>query len=534
MTPSPRTGEASDPADPRPSPDPGARAAAPPLLAVEQLSKRFGTVVALDRVDLAFARGEVHALLGENGAGKSTLMHIVSGLQAPSAGTVVFDGKPVRWRSPEEARAAGITMVHQHFMLVPTMTVAENVALARGATGLLRPERLVAEVRALAREQRLDVGDPARKIEGLSVGEQQRVEILKALVAPVRLLVLDEPTAVLTPGEVAGLFDVLRSLAARGTAIVLVTHKLYEALAIADRVTVLRRGRVRGGGPAASFDERSLAALMVDDGPVATRHPRPSPDERSAQVRLAVEHLTVRAPSGLPLVDDVSFTVAAGEVLAIAGVEGNGQAELVRALSGTTGSRARSSGRVLLDGQTITGAASARRAGLAVIPADRRGDGLVRELQAWENLLLSIERLRRAAPRGWLSPARERERAGALLEQFGVRPCDPSLVADAFSGGNQQRLVLARELGEPAIRAVVAANPTRGLDIAATAAIHQRLLAIAARGVAVVVLATDLDEVTALGDRIGVLYRGRLSGPFARSISRAEIGRLMAGGGEHP
>jgi ABC-type uncharacterized transport system ATPase subunit len=531
----------------------------PPLLAIERLSKRFGSVLALDQVDFQACAGEVHALLGENGAGKSTLMHVVSGLVAPSSGTIALDGKRVRWRSPDDARAAGVAMVHQHFMLVPSMTIAENVALARHALGPIRRSRLEGEVRELARARRLDIGDPSRRIEELSVGEQQRVEILKALVAPVRLLILDEPTAVLTPSEVAELFTVLRELARQGTAIVLVTHKLYEALSLADRVTVLGRGKVRGSGPAARFDERSLTELMVEraSGGVAgaeATHVSERGNARGAESAepasggervpaegpspgpaiLAVERVRVRSRSGLLLLDEVSFELQAGQILAIAGVEGNGQAELVRAISGTLPRplTRRSSGRVRICGREIVDAPAARAAGLAVIPADRQREALVKELEAWENLLLSRDSLCRAAPHGWISRASEQARARALLDDFSVRPRDPALHAGAFSGGNQQRIVLARELGRPGVRVVVAANPTRGLDIAATAAIHARLRALAARGTALLVLSTDLDEVLALGDSVGVLYRGRLNGPFARPVSRTDVGRLMAGGGE--
>ncbi|HYC24332.1 MAG TPA: ATP-binding cassette domain-containing protein [Candidatus Bathyarchaeia archaeon] len=525
---------------------PGSRAPAPataavarsPLLATEGLSKRFGSVLALDQVDFQLQAGEIHALLGENGAGKSTLMHVVSGLVAPSSGTIALDGKRVRWRSPDDGRAAGIAMVHQHFMLVPTMTIAENVALARHALGPLRRARLTAEVSELARARRLDIGDPARRIEDLSVGEQQRVEILKALVAPVGLLILDEPTAVLTPDEVTELFSVLRELARQGTAIVLVTHKLYEALSLADRVTVLGHGRVRGSGPAAGFDERSLARLMVEKGAgteAARDDARPATAAPAALGPiLTVERVTVGTPSAPPLLDAVSFELRPGHILAVAGVEGNGQAELVRAISGTL-PRAllhTSSGRVRIDGRAIASAPAARAAGLAVIPADRQRDALVKELEAWENLLLSRDSLSRAAPHGWISRASEREHALALLDGFAVRPRDPALRAGAFSGGNQQRIVLARELGQSGVRVVVAANPTRGLDIAATAAIHERFRALAAAGIALLLLSTDLDEVLALGDSVYVLFRGRLHGPLAQPVSRGEVGRLMAGGEE--
>jgi simple sugar transport system ATP-binding protein len=504
----------------------------PDLLELTGIRKRFGAVQALDGVDFRCRAGAIHALLGENGAGKSTLMRIVAGLSAPDAGTVRFAGREIAWRSPEQARAAGIAMVHQHFMLVPTMTVAENVALARGDVGPFRAALLAEEVAQLARERRLAIGDPRRVVEDLSVGEQQRVEILKALVAPTRLLVLDEPTAVLTPDEVHDLFALLRELAASGTGIVIVTHKLREALSLADHVTVLRRGRVSGGGPAAAFDEDRLAASMVEV-PEALRRageerpPQPGPD---ASVALCVRHLSARDRRGVVVLDDVSLDVRAGGVAVIAGVEGNGQTELVAALAGVASdSLAEVRGEVVLAGRVVRSAAQARGAGLAVVPPDRTRDGLVPGLELWENLLLARDELRAVAPGGIL---RRRDRLAAAAErlvEFGVRPAEPTLSAAALSGGNQQRMVLARELGRRNLRAVVAANPTRGLDLAATVAVHRRLRELAAAGVAVLILSSDLDEVEVLAGDAYVLYRGRLTGPLASPLRRLDVGRLMAG-----
>jgi simple sugar transport system ATP-binding protein len=326
-----------------------------------------------------------------------------------------------------------------------------------------------------------------------------------------------------------------------------VTHKLVEALSLADEVTVLGRGRVRGGGPASAFDERSLAALMVETSggakESATRRARERSNSRSRpaerSVVLAVDHLTHRTHDGRTALDDVSFSIAGGEVLAIAGVEGNGQQELVSAIAGTAPHDGRASrhgrlpsGRILLDGRPIGNPAAARAAGLSVVPADRRREGLVEGLEAWENLLLGSDLLGSATSRGWLARGQKTQDALARFEDFGVRPPDPELLAAAFSGGNQQRIVLARELGRERIRALVAANPTRGLDIAATSAVHRMIIALAAKGSAVLLLSTDLDEVLELGESIAVLYRGRLHGPFTQPVSRTEIGRLMAGAGE--
>lgn len=504
------------------------------LLEVCGVRKRFGAVRALDGVDFTCRAGRIHALLGENGAGKSTLMQVVAGLYVPDGGQIRFGGTSVTWRSPEEARRAGIAMVHQHFMLVPTMTVAENVALARGDRGAFQPARLAADVEQLAAQRRLAIGDPARVVEELSVGEQQRVEILKALVAPTRLLILDEPTAVLTPDEVHELFDLLRALAADGTAIVIVTHKLAEALSLADDVTVLRHGRVVGGGTAGDFDEASLAALMVG-APVSARAAGrvggatpASSSARSATPVLELQHVSADDRRGVRVLDDVSLAVHGGELTVIAGVEGNGQGELVEVVSGVAPSTLRAlRGTVRIAGRTIRSPLDAREAGLAVVPPDRRRDGLVGGLTLWENLLLAADELRDAAPRGVL-PRDVAARSAERLRAFGVRPADPTLPADALSGGNQQRVVLARELGRRRLSAVVAANPTRGLDLAATAAVHERLRALAASGAAVLVLSTDLDEVEALAGEVRVLYRGHLLAPTSHA-TRLELGKLMAG-----
>lgn len=494
------------------------------VLEVTDARKRFGDVVALDGVGLECRRGEIHALLGENGAGKSTLMHVVSGLLSADGGHVRLEGSVVRWRSADEARSAGIAMVHQHFMLVPTMTISENLALARQAFGLVAPASLDAEVRRLAAERRIDVGDPRRCVEELSVGEQQRVEILKALVDVPALLILDEPTAVLTPSEVDDLFALLRDLASQGTAIIIVTHKLAEVFAIADRVSVLRRGALVASGPASAFDRDSLARRMVGDqeidaAPTSARRPGPE--------RLRARGLRWTSADGRVGLDGVDLEVRAGEIVAVAGVEGNGQQELQSLLSGVRSADVE--GEVHVDGKLVASATDARDAGVAIVPADRRRDGLVAEMPLWENLLLGHEDLRRAAPRGWLVPSEQSRRARPRLEAFSVRPADPDLPAGALSGGNQQRLVLARELGRDGLSVVIATSPTRGLDLVATRAVHARLRDLARRGAAVLVLSTDLDEVEALADRVAVLYRGRVRSIEGDAIDRTEIGRRMAG-----
>jgi general nucleoside transport system ATP-binding protein len=514
------------------------------LLEVRGLVKRFGRITALDGVGIDVRAGEIHAVLGENGAGKSTLMHVVSGLLSSDAGRIRFARGDARWRSPEQARAAGIAMVHQHFMLVPTMTVGENLALALGVRGWLRADRLAAEVREIATRNGLVLPAADRVVEQLSVGEMQRVEISKALLGTVRLLILDEPTAVLTPEEVAALFALMRALTARGVAVVIVTHKLAEVVEIAECATVLRRGRVVETGLRRPFDERALAALMVGETATpgaAAELPGAAaavPDElrHGAAAReplLVARELRARDARGAVALDGVSFEVAAGEILAVAGVEGNGQAELVELLSGVGRQTLREvRGTVQISGAPVSSAASARDAGLAVISPDRRRDGLVAELELWENLLLGRDLLRESAPRRILRRGAALRRAARLLGLYAVRPADPHAVASTLSGGNQQRLIAARELERDHLRAVVAANPTRGLDFGATKAVRARLRSIARAGFAVVVLSTDLDEIIQLGDRIAVLYRGRLIEPRVQPATRAVVGRLMAGGEE--
>ena len=529
--------------DPRPAGD-------PPVLDLRGVRKRFGAVVALDGVDFTAHAGEIHALLGENGAGKSTLMQVASGLYTADAGELRLLGRDARWRSAVEARRAGVAMVHQHFMLVPTLTVAENVALALGRRGWLDPARLAHETRAFADAFRIAIADPGRRVDELSVGDRQRVEILKALVGerlgsdgrphPPALLILDEPTAVLTPDEVAVLFELLEGLAAQGTAIVIVTHKLAEVLRIADRVTILRAGRVIASGPAGEHDERSLAAAMVgtnrdrvpveDRGRARPEGESPASTGGSGPAALRVEGVSARDSRGALVLDQVSFEVRAGELLVVAGVEGNGQGELVSVLAGTGRDRLRDlRGRVEIVGRTVARAADARAARLAVVPSDRGREGLVHELSLWENLLLAEPLLDAAAPRGWIHRDESLRRAAERIAEFGVQPADPMRSAGALSGGNQQRLVLARELGGEIPAVVVAANPSRGLDLAATASVRARLRSLAAAGAAVVVLSSDLDEVEELDGDVAVLFRGRLLRTASARPDREEVGRLMAG-----
>ena len=388
--------------------------------------------------------------------------------------------------------------------------------------------RLGEEARALAAARRLELGDPDRLIADLAVGEQQRVEILKALLRPTRLLILDEPTAVLTPEEVESLFALLREIAGQGSAIIIVTHKLREATSLADRVTVLHKGRVRGAGPVREMDVGRLTELMIPGGIAVAARPAGSVADASASPVLLARDLRACDRRGTRVLDGVSLTVSGGRILAVAGVEGNGQAELVAALAGAFDGEI--SGEVRIGGHAVTDAADARRAGLAVIPPDRHREGLVAEMALWENLLLRIDLLSRAAPRGILWRREVLGRAQRVLVDGDVRPPSPELTAGSLSGGNQQRLVIARELGATRPPAVVAANPSRGLDVAASARVHRALRDAAAAGAAVLLVSSDLDEVEAIADEVAVLYRGRLHGPFPAPVDRRLIGRLMASG----
>ena len=476
-----------------------------PLVSLRDVSRRFGPVLANDRVSLDLAHSEVHALVGENGAGKSTLMKVLYGLHPADSGTIEVEGRAVRIHNPTDAMRLGIGMVHQHFLLVDTLTVAENVVLGtepRGPLGMFAPGRAARAVRALAERYRLPV-DPRARVSTLSVGEQQRVEILKALHRGARVLILDEPTAVLTPQEVDELFAVLRELRDAGTTIVLITHKLAEVRALADRVTVMRGGRVVGGGPVSDFDTTRLAELMVGrvPAPLGARAER-----EHTEPRLEARGLTVRSTRGPAVVHDVTLSVHAGEIVGVAGVEGNGQHELVECLAGL---RPAAAGRVIVAGRDVTGrgARAHTEAGLAHIPADRLRRGLVEDMTTAENLVLG--RQREAARGPWLGGPTLRESARAPLAAHDVRPADPDAIAGRLSGGNQQKLVVARELDRP-VQALLAAHPTRGVDLGAVDAIHRRLLAARDAGLAVLLVSSELSEILALSDRIVVMTGGRI------------------------
>ncbi len=499
-----------------------------PAVRMRGIVKRFLDVVANDGIDFDLRPGEICALLGENGAGKTTLMNILFGLLPPDAGTIEAWGEPVAFRSPRDAIARGIGMVHQHFTLVPPHTVLENVIVGTQASRgpWLDTAGARARLRDLTALHGLEV-DPDAPVWQLSVGEQQRVEIVKALYRGARILIMDEPTAVLTPAEARGLFKALRSLAGAGHAVVFISHKLREVMEVSDRVVVLRGGRVVASRQTAATDPQELARLMVGrEVRAPVRRPRP---HRGPPI-LEVEGLTVGNDRGLTAVDGLSLEVRGGEILGLAGVSGNGQRELAEAIFGLRRVRR---GRILVGGGELTNRPPdeviAQR--VARIPEDRMEVGLLMELSLAENLMLESYRAPRFRRGPFLSPGAIAGFADRLLADYQVRAPHRAVPAKTLSGGNLQKLLLARALARDPVL-LIAHQPTRGLDVAATEEIHSRLLELRDRGVAVLLISEDLDEVLALSDRIAVLYEGRLTGMIPAEEARVEeLGLLMAGVG---
>jgi simple sugar transport system ATP-binding protein len=498
-----------------------------PVLEMRGITKRFPGIVANDAIDFDLRKGEVHALLGENGAGKSTLMNILYGLYTPDEGEILIRGERVVMHSPRDAIAQGIGMVHQHFMLIPVMTVAENVVLAEEPrTGGVLLDYAEAERRVgdLARQFKFSI-DPHATIQSISVAQQQRVEILKALYRKADILILDEPTAVLTPQEANELFEILRALIAEGLSVIFISHKLDEVLQISDRITTLRRGKHVETIPRAGATEESLATAMVG------REVLLEVDKQAAQpgdAILRAEHLSVLDDRGLPAVRDVSFEVRAGEIVGIAGVDGNGQTELIDAL---TGLRRIESGHVYVGEDDCTGK-SARQyldEGVGHIPEDRQRRGLVLDFTLAENLGLYAYRQEPVSRWGWLSPGRLVERARGLLKAYDVRGGGPQTRASALSGGNQQKVILAREV-ERDPKVLVAAQPTRGLDVGAIEFVHRRLVEERDEGRAILLVSFELEEILSLSDRILVIYEGRIVGEFPPTVTREELGVAMLGG----
>ncbi len=494
-------------------------------LELRGITKRFGPLTANDHISLNVEPGQIHSLLGENGAGKSTLMNVLFGLLHPDEGEILIDGEVARISDSGDAVRRGIGMVHQHFMLVPVFTVAENVVLGFEPTKSLNRidyKRATQEIRDLSRQFKLEV-DPDAVVENLPVGLQQRVEILKALSHDAELLILDEPTAVLTPQEIDALMEIMRSLAAAGKSILFITHKLKEVKAIADVITVIRQGRVVGTAePTAS--EAELASMMV--GREVQLTVEKSAYEPGDPV-LEVRDLVVLDDRGLVAVNGVSLEVREGEVLALAGVQGNGQTELVEAL---VGMRHVESGTVTLHGHDITNVTPrhALDAGLGHIPEDRQRDGLVLSMSVADNLVLNTPRRAPFARHGTRNLAAVKENAVRLVHDFDIRTTSVEAPASSLSGGNQQKVIVARELSRT-LDFLVASQPTRGLDVGSIEYVHRQIVEYRNRGNGSLIVSSELDEVYALGDRIAVMFEGKISGVVDPSISRESMGLMMAG-----
>jgi simple sugar transport system ATP-binding protein len=500
-------------------------------LELRGITKRFGDLVANDSIDLVIEPGEIHGLLGENGAGKSTLMNVLYGLYQPDEGEILVDDEPVSFSGPGDAMRAGIGMVHQHFMLIPVFTVAENVELGhertRGPFKFLNRRAARKEVAEISQRYGLQVPVDAL-VQDLPVGVQQRVEIIKALLRDAKILILDEPTAVLTPQETDDLMEVMRSLKAGGTSIVFITHKLREVRAVADRITVIRRGKVVGEAePTTSSAE--LASLMVGR-PVKLEIDKDAAEPGDEVIQ--VENLRVLDHQGQAVVDGVSFSVRAGEIYALAGVQGNGQTELTEALVGLEKVDA---GRILIDGHDVTRGSvdDVLSLGVGYVPEDRLHDGLVSSFSVAENLILNLYDQAPYSRGVSLDLPYIRTNAEERIAEFDVRTSSIDHPASTLSGGNQQKVVLARELSRP-LKVLIVAQPTRGLDVGSMEFVHKRIVAERDNGAAVIVVSTELDEVLGLADRIGVMYRGRIIGEMPGGADPAEIGLLMAGtAGDH-
>ncbi len=497
-----------------------------PALSARNIVKRYGAVTANDDVSLDLMAGEIHAVLGENGAGKSTLMRILYGMETPDGGEVLLDGKTLALASPRDAIRAGIGMVHQHFMLIPALTVLENLIIGTALGGRFGLHRGTARthLRQLAARYRIDV-DLDSIVEHLSVGAQQRVELLKLLVRNARILILDEPTAVLTPQEIADLGSTLAELKAQGHGIFIVTHKLSEVMAFSDRVSVMRQGRLLGSWQTARTNANELIARMIgrDMQPVLQQR-----RETAAAPMLEIQNLRTEGDHGRGRLQGLDLTVQAGEIVCVAGVEGNGQRDLVDAILGLC---AVQDGHVLLDGEAITrrGTAEILGRGVAVVPEDRHRNAVILDFSLAENAILinhgkPPQRRGLRLDRGVINRFTDR-----LIRDFNVACGGPAVPMRSLSGGNQQKLVLARELDRKP-RLLIAMQPTRGMDVGAIADVHRRLLAQRAAGMAILLISTELDEILALNDRVAVLREGRITGLLHRQeASVGSIGQLMLG-----
>jgi ABC-type uncharacterized transport system ATPase subunit len=491
---------------------------------LKAITKKFGSLVANDSIDLKVARGEIHAILGENGAGKSTLMNIVYGLVKADSGQILVEDKEVSINEPADALRYGIGMVHQHFMLIPVFTVAENIALGREESRgmFLTLDEVKKKIKALADEFKFDI-DPDALIEDLPVGVQQRVEIIKALIYDAKVLILDEPTAVLTPQETDELLNIMRTLREKGTSIIFITHKLREVKDVADKITIIRLGKVVGSASPDTSQE-DLASMMV--GRQVDLTPNKS-ETKTGKVILDINKLNVSNALGRKIINSLSLQVKAGEILAIAGVQGNGQSELTRAILNLED---HVDGSIKLDGQEILGLTvqDALRKGIAYIPESRELDGLIGSFSIAENLILDVHDLAPVASRGQLNNEYINQNSTKLVKEFDIRTQSIFENVSALSGGNKQKVVLARELSRD-VKLVVASQPTRGLDVGSIEFVYEKLLSERSANRAILLISSELDEVLELADRIAVIYKGEIVGEVGPDVSREKLGLMMAG-----
>jgi len=491
---------------------------------LKAITKKFGSLVANDSIDLKVARGEIHAILGENGAGKSTLMNIVYGLAKADSGKIFVEDKEVIINEPADALKYGIGMVHQHFMLIPVFTVAENIALGREESRgvFLTLDEVKKKIKALADEFKFDI-DPDALIEDLPVGVQQRVEIIKALIYDAKVLILDEPTAVLTPQETDELLNIMRTLRKKGTSIIFITHKLREVKDVADKITIIRLGKVVGT-TSPDTSQEDLASMMV--GRQVDLTPNKS-EIKTGKVILDINKLNVANSLGRKIINSLSLQVKAGEILAIAGVQGNGQSELTRAILNLED---HVEGSIKLDEQEILGLTvqDALRKGIAYIPESRELDGLIGSFSIAENLILDVHDLAPVASRGQLNTEYINQNSTKLVKEFDIRTQSIFENVSALSGGNKQKVVLARELSRD-VKLVVASQPTRGLDVGSIEFVYEKLLSERSANRAILLISSELDEVLELADRIAVIYKGEIVGEVGPDVSREKLGLMMAG-----